>query len=258
MKITIVTITLNAEKFLSRTIESVLSQDYPSLEYLIVDGGSTDNTIEIIKSYASIDGRIKWLTEPDRGISDAMNKGITLASGDVISHLHSDDYFPSTDVLSSVAEVFYKNPLVLWVTGGVYFVDSESRVLRELKVRNYSYRKLVRGNCILHPATFVRRIGYDKVGLFDVSLKYTMDYDLWLRLGAISAPLTILKPLACFRIHRESISVCQIGNVINEELSIRKRLMCGNLVRYSLHYLLYLLKKPINRFLIRDIYRHYN
>ena len=96
MKISIITITLNSRKYLDKSISSVLSQDHQNLEYIFVDGGSTDGTLEIIKKYAEKDQRIRWISEPDRGIADAMNKGVALATGDIIAHLHSDDSYPAS------------------------------------------------------------------------------------------------------------------------------------------------------------------
>ena len=118
MKISIITITLNSRKYLDKSISSVLSQDHQNLEYIFVDGGSTDGTLEIIKKYAEKDQRIRWISEPDRGIADAMNKGVALATGDIIAHLHSDDSYPAPGILSTVTHEFSSCPDALWLTGG--------------------------------------------------------------------------------------------------------------------------------------------
>jgi glycosyltransferase involved in cell wall biosynthesis len=245
-KLSIITITRNSERYLRETIDSVISQDYPDIEYIIVDGGSTDGTLDIIRDFAAMDRRIRWISEPDEGISDAMNKGIGLATGDVVAHIHSDDYYAGSDVFSSVATAFRQNPEALWLTGGEYIVDERGAQIREIRVRRYGYRKLVRCNFILHPATFVRMEGFRAAGLFDLRRSYAMDYDLWLRLGLLGAPLRVDRPLACFRLHGGSVSSAQSKLAFDEALEIRKELMKGEPLRFFFHYLYYLLKRGRN------------
>lgn len=255
MKFSIITITYNSERYLRETIQSVLSQDYPDREYILVDGGSTDGTLDIIREYAAIDSRIRWISEPDGGIADAMNKGAALATGDLVAHLHSDDYYPDPGVLAAVAGAFARCPDAIWATGGVYLVDAAGKSLDEVKVRRYSYRKLVRGNCILHPATFIRRSAFERVGGFDVAWKYAMDYDLWLRLGELGDPVTIDKPLASFRVHHGGLSSNEADEAFAEELTIRRRLMAGQPLRYFMHYLYFLAKRMRQRHVARRMLR---
>jgi len=246
LKLSIITITRNSERYLRETIESVISQDYQDIEYIIIDGESTDGTLDIIKGYAAMDGRIRWISEPDRGISDAMNKGIRLAAGDVVAHIHSDDYYAGNDVFSSVATAFRVHPEALWLTGGEYVVDERGVILREIRVRRYGYRKLIRCNFILHPATFVRSEGFRRAGLFDVDRSYAMDYDLWLRLGALGAPIAVDRPLACFRLHEGSVSSAQTERAFDEALEIRRELMKEEPLSFFFHYLYYLMKRGRN------------
>jgi glycosyltransferase involved in cell wall biosynthesis len=245
-KLSIITITRNSERYLGETIDSVISQDYPDFEHIIVDGGSTDNTLDIITDYAAREPRIRWISEPDRGISDAMNKGIGLATGEVVAHIHSDDYYAGSDVFSLVAAAFVENPGALWLSGGEYVVDGGGVRLREIRVRRYAYRKLVRCNFILHPATFVRMEGFRRAGPFDLRRKYAMDYDLWLRLGLLGAPLRVDRPLACFRLHGGSVSSLESELAFDEALEIRRELMKGEPLRFLFHYLYYLLKRGRN------------
>src|SRR5512136_2730372 len=125
LRISVITVTLNAERFLAGCLASVAAQGDSLYEHIIVDGGSTDATLEIIKSYAATDSRVRWISEPDRGISDAMNKGVALATGDVITHLNADDYYPHPQVLSTVRDCFSRNPKEAWVTAGLTFVSEE-------------------------------------------------------------------------------------------------------------------------------------
>jgi glycosyltransferase involved in cell wall biosynthesis len=246
LKLSIITITRNSERYLRETIESVISQDYPDFEYIFVDGGSTDGTLDIIRGYGATDRRIRWISEPDEGISDAMNKGIRLARGEAVAHIHSDDFYAGSEVFSSVAAAFRENPGAIWLTGGEYVVDERGVRLREIRARRYGYRKLVRCNFILHPATFVRMEGFRRAGMFDLRRKYAMDYDLWLRLGLLGAPVRVDRPLACFRLHGGSLSSLESRLAFDEALAIRRELMKGEPLRFFFHYLYYLLKRGRN------------
>lgn len=253
MKLSIITICLNSEKFLEQTIRSVISQDYPNIEYIIVDGGSVDGTVDIIRQYAASDARIKWISEPDNGISDAMNKGVGMASGEFVAHLHSDEYYLGPRVLADVVAHLSKVPKVVWLTAGFHFVDRSGRFVREVKVRKYSYRRLIRGNIILHPATFVRRTTFNEVGGFDRSVKYCMDYDLWLRLGGISDPITLNKPLAAFRVHSGSCSISDANLAYAEEFRVRMNFLRKH-SKWSFPYRLeYAVKKRLNRIFINRL-----
>lgn len=213
----IITITLNSEKYLSETIESVLQQDYPRKELLVIDGGSKDGTIDIIKSYGS---SVKCISEPDNGISDAMNKGISLSTGDVIVHLHSDDRFkPGT--LSKVSKMFQANPDMKWICGNGEFIDSNGRTIKEIRFKKYSYKKLKSHNFIVHPSVFIKREIFDKVGLFSTSLNYAMDYDMWLRIGKYYEPFQTKETLSSFRLHDASLSTFEFLKALDEEHQVR-------------------------------------
>jgi glycosyltransferase involved in cell wall biosynthesis len=253
MKITVITICLNSEKFIEQAIRSVISQEYPNIEYIIVDGGSVDGTVEIIRRYAAIDSRIKWVSESDYGISDAMNKGARMASGEFIAHLHSDEYYLDSRVLADVSSCISSVPEVAWLTSGFHFVDDSGRFVREIKVRRYSYRRLIRGNIILHPATFIRRNTFNEVGGFDLSLKYCMDYDLWLRLGAISDPITLKKPLAAFRVHSGSRSIAGAGLAYAEEFRVRMDFLQKHGIWKFPYRFEYAVKKRLNRIFINRL-----
>ncbi|HBA87486.1 MAG TPA: glycosyltransferase [Geobacter sp.] len=221
MKISVITICYNSAALIERTMASVLGQSHPDLEYVIVDGGSSDGTVEIVRRFAAKDPRVKWVSEPDQGISDAMNKGVRMASGDIVAHLHSDEYYLHPEVLSEVAALFKENPDRGWLTGGFHFVDRKGRLLREVRVRRYSYRRLIHSNVILHSATFIRRSAFLAAGGFEQSLRYCMDYHLWLRLGAMGDPLTVDRPFTCFTVHHGSRSTVESGATYAEELQVR-------------------------------------
>ncbi len=253
MKISIITVCFNSRKFIRQTIESVLSQDFSELEYVLVDGGSTDGTVELISQYAEKDSRIVWCSEPDRGISDAMNKGVAMASGDVIAHLNSDDYYVDSRVVSKVVECFKSKPVTSWVTAGFDFVTENDNFLKKIRVRRYSFRRLLRGNIILHPSTFIKREAFLSVGGMDESLNYCMDYDLSLRLGSCAPPLLLDEQLTRFRIHDDSRSVSHHEQAYAEEFRVRMDYL-KQLGRSTWFYVLdYQLKSRLNRFFYRGL-----
>lgn len=251
--ISVITVVLNGKKHLEETISSVINQNYKFIEYIIVDGGSTDGTIDIIRKY---EDRIdNWISEPDRGISDAMNKGIRLATGDIVAHLHADDYYSDDSVVSSVHGAFVDHKEADWLTGGMYLVNTAGERTAEIRVRKYSYDRLKKANIILHPATFVRREAFEKVGVFDLSYRYAMDYDLWLRLGSIGDPILIDMPLACFRTHRNSLSMKNIGAAIEEEWIIRNKSLAGHPIRRLNGYMRYKANRFMNTMYVKNLLR---
>ena len=171
MKISIVTVNLNGNRFLSDSIDSTLGQSYQDLELLIVDGGSTDGSLDTIKAVAQHDSRVRWISEPDRGISDAMNKGIGLATGELVGFLHSDDLYSGPDSLAWVVNSLSANPNSLWLTGGIDMINSEGDVFQSFPVRSYSFSRLLRSNILFHPATFVRTEALRRCEMFDAELK---------------------------------------------------------------------------------------
>ncbi len=179
MRFSIITVTYNSKTFLTETIPSVLSQDFGDLEYIFIDGGSSDATLDIIRSFAAADRRIRWISEADEGISDAFNKGLRMACGDIIGILNSDDTY-AAGALAAVAAFFDADPLCDVVHGDMLRFQGDVPLFR-LKPAPVDERVWY-DMPVNHPATFVRRRAYDQVGLFDTRLKVAMDYDLVLRL----------------------------------------------------------------------------
>jgi len=180
--ISIVTPSYNQARFLEATIQSVLAQDYPNLEYIIVDGGSTDGSVEIIRQYAE---RLAWwVSEPDAGQADALRKGFTHAHGEVLAWLNSDDVYLSAHVLSQVITHFRQHSEISVLTGAGRYLDENGTSLRETHIRpEYLTCEALRHcNGVLQPATFVRRQAWQQVHL-DTSLHYAFDWDLWIQLA---------------------------------------------------------------------------
>lgn len=184
MKISLITVTYNSGATLRDTIESVLGQTYKNVEYIIVDGKSKDNTVQIIQEYEPrFNGNMKWISEKDSGLYDAMNKGIMMATGDVIGILNSDDFFTSNDVLESVATTFLSNTSIDAVYGDIHFVDpnNTSKITRIYSSKNFSPNKMKLGLMPPHPSFYCQRKYFQIFGLYKTDYIISADFELLLR-----------------------------------------------------------------------------
>ncbi len=180
MKVSIITITYNSESTLIDTIDSVLNQTYTDIEYIIIDGKSTDSTVSIIHSYK--DKISKFISEKDNGLYDALNKGIAMATGDIIGVLHSDDFYTNHQVIEKIVRTFKLNQADA-VYADLFYVDKTNvdKILRKWKSGNYKHGMFVNGWMPPHPTFFVRRHCYEKYGSFNLDLVSAADYELMLR-----------------------------------------------------------------------------
>ena len=181
LKISIITVSFNSAKTIKETIESILIQDYNNIEYIIIDGGSSDETINIVKSYSE---KISYfISEKDNGIYDAMNKGIKAATGDIIGILNSDDFYPNSFVLSNVARSFEKYNCDA-VYGDLVYVKAKdtTQIKRYWQAGNYNTSKIKNGWMLPHPTFFVKKVMYDRYGLYNTDLKSAADYEMILKL----------------------------------------------------------------------------
>lgn len=234
-RVSIITPSFNQGAFIEETIRSVLAQDYPDLEYWVIDGGSTDGTLEILKRY---EGRLRWISELDSGQANAINKGLRLASGEILAYLNSDDlYLPGA--LRRVGEYFAAHPEAAWLTGRCRTVDANQQETRRLitRYKNFwlrlrSYRALQVLNYISQPATFWRRSAFEASGLLDESLHYTMDYDYWLRLGGRYRLHVLPQELAVFRLHERSKSGSTASKQFEEQYRVAEKLRSPALLLY--------------------------
>ena len=239
LSFSIITCTWNSAAWLPQSIASVLEQDYPDVEYIFVDGGSTDGTLEQIRA---IQRPYKLLTNVTGGISRAMNAGIEAASGDVLAHLHSDDYYLNGEVLPRVAkelETQRRN----WLFGRILSdIDGELRP-EGWRAPRFTQRALLRGNFIPHPATFVKRSLMQKAGGFDESLKYAMDYDLWLKLARLAEPVQLDIPLTAFREHEGSLSTRNRLAAMEEDFRVRLVHADSDPLARMMHHLRYQVRR---------------
>jgi len=179
MKLSIISVVYNNDQYIEDCIESVASQSYRNREHIVVDGGSTDGTLEVIEKHR--DKITKWISEPDDGLYSAMNKGISMATGDVIGFLHSDDYYADQDVMEKVAGVFINKDVESLYGDLVYISKSGKRILRYWKSGNYRKGMVKWGWMPPHPTFFVKRELYKRHGGFNTNLRVAADYELILR-----------------------------------------------------------------------------
>ena len=183
MKISIITATYNSAKTLEVCMDSVLNQSYKNIEYIIIDGNSKDDTLTLIKSKAEIYSNIVFVSESDKGIYDALNKGIAKASGDVVGFVHSDDFLADLNVVSQIAEAF-KAEKIDGVYGNLHYVqfDDTEKIVRNWVSQSYLPKLLNRGWMPAHPTLFLKREIYEKYGQFNLDYKIAADYDFILRI----------------------------------------------------------------------------
>jgi glycosyltransferase involved in cell wall biosynthesis len=236
--VSILTPSYNQARFLEQTIQSVLSQDYPHMEYLIVDGGSTDGSLEIIQRYA--DRLAWWVSEPDQGQTDAINKGFAHARGEIYAWLNSDDtYLPGA--ISAAVSSLQSHPQAALVYAGANLVDEAGHIIGHFPARQTNLNMLLRGSVhIPQQAAFFRAKAWQLAAPLDPSFHFAMDYDLWVRLAKM-APLVYTPGLwANFRLHGAGKSVIMDDRCYPEMMRVYQRER-GN--RFSLLSLRWFLRR---------------
>jgi glycosyltransferase involved in cell wall biosynthesis len=177
--VSIITPSLNQGEFIEETIHSVLSQDYPRLEYIVVDGGSTDNTCDILRRY---EGRLRWLSEKDRGQADAVNKGFRMARGEILGWLNSDDTYLPGAVAKAVQALLDAQDAMM-VYGKAYYIDELGQMSGIYRTEPFDIARLAEWCFLCQPSVFLRSELFNHIEMLDVDLQYCMDYDLWIRIG---------------------------------------------------------------------------
>ncbi|MCD6356650.1 MAG: glycosyltransferase [Anaerolineaceae bacterium] len=203
--VTIITPSFNQASFLDETIQSVLKQTYPNIEYIIIDGASTDGSVEIINNYAK--KIAAWVSEPDEGQTDAINKGFSMAKGEIIAWLNSDDTL-MPNAVSDAVEILLANPEIGLVYGDANYINGKGEVIGRFPAAQTSLEKLKRGYVhIPQQASFFRKCLWDQVGPLDKSFFFAMDYDLWVRIASISELRYVPRLWANFRLHKDAKTI---------------------------------------------------
>lgn len=212
-RLSIVTPSYNQGQFLEETIRSVLLQGYPNLEYIIIDGGSTDNSIEIIQKYQKY--LSYWISEPDKGPTDAINKGWQRTSGEIVAYLNSDDaYLPGA--LAAVAEAFQQYQEAKAICGNELKINSEGFVLDSSNIEKADRLSLLNLNFIPQPAIFLKKSVVGLAGGINLNIKYTFDFELWLRITRSNSIKCIPNLLAVTRWHNDTITLTRRSEIGSE------------------------------------------
>jgi GT2 family glycosyltransferase len=219
-RITVVTPVYNGTDTIEQALASVRGQVYPDVDHVVVDGGSTDGTVEILERTPGI----RFISEPDEGLADAMNKGIAMADGELVGWLNCDDFY-EPGALAAVGRAAAEHPDAAWVTGRCRIVDGEGKEIRKavtayknLLLRNYSFGAYLTQNFVSCPSTFVRKSAYEAVGPIDTQYRYSMDYEVFLRIAKLSDPVILERELAAFTMVAGTLSMTGFEDQFDEHL----------------------------------------
>jgi glycosyltransferase involved in cell wall biosynthesis len=217
--VSIITPSYNQGRYIEATIQSVLNQDYPHLEYIVVDGGSSDNTIEVLKKY---DGRLTWISEKDRGQADAINKGFRMAKGEIVAWLNSDDtYLPGA--IRHAVGYFEAHPEIGLLYGEGYHIDEDGDLIERYYTEPFDYRRLGEVCFICQPTVFIRAEVIRAVGPLDITLNYCLDYEFWMRIAKRFQIGYLDAYLANSRLHTDTKTLSRRVEVHRENLQVVKR-----------------------------------
>lgn len=245
----------NSERYIIRTLESIVGQNYFPFELIIQDGGSKDDTVDIIKDYARKYSFIRWESKKDKGQCDAINKGMRKAHGKILTYINSDDLYEK-DAFKKVAEVYDKRQDLLWIAGRGKVIDENHKEivrsvtwLKSILLKINKYQLLLVVNYLMQPAVFLTKRAYQKWGPFDGD-SFVMEYDLWLRLGKIQMPYVLDTNLATFRLSPGNITSTRTAKLLKLDTDVVRKHTKNNLLLF-LHHLNNLGRMAILKFVYR-------
>jgi glycosyltransferase involved in cell wall biosynthesis len=211
--VSIITPSFNKGEYIEETISSVQNQSYPNIEHIIIDGGSSDQTLEILKSH---ENHLTWISEQDAGQSDAINKGLKISNGDILAYLNADDIY-LWDTIDTAVEYFINNPEVGMIYGDGLNSDGCGGNQRYIKSQKYNLKSLIYcKNYISQPSVFLRRSTIDTIGEFDINLNLAMDLDYWIRVGLCNNVRYINKPMSIAKIYPSAKSSSMMVYYVKE------------------------------------------
>lgn len=226
-KISVVIPSFNKANFIYETIDSIVNQTYKNYELIIQDGGSTDDTVKIIKSFAKkYPKQIKWVSKKDKGQLDAINKGLNKAKGDILTYINADDVY-ELDAFEKIKQSYIANPKSLWFAGRSKLINGQSKEIAPLvnaykdtllKLNNYTLLLIV--NYLMQPSVFVTRKAYEKYGPFTGNNKFIVEYDMWLKLGKVQMPTVIDSSISKFRFEPGTISATQSKYLLDSDFEV--------------------------------------
>jgi glycosyltransferase involved in cell wall biosynthesis len=234
-KISIVIPSYNKAGYIGETLESIVTQNYPNLEVIIQDGGSTDGSVNIIKKYASKYNYIKWVSKKDKGQVDAINTGLNKATGDILTYINADDVYEK-GAFKTVGEYFAENPNTLWLAGRGRVIDKNGKEISKwvtayknllLTINNYKLLLIV--NYLMQPSVFLSKETYKKFGPFKGG-KFVMEYDLWLKIGREKMPQIFYKFFSKFRLAGDNISSLQYNKQLKMDEKIVNKYTSSKLI----------------------------
>ena len=222
MKISVITVVFNAVDTIEDTIKSVMAQDYRDIEHIVIDGGSTDGTMDVVNQYREHLAMV--MSEPDNGIYDAMNKGIDLATGDIIGNLNADDWYADNAVISRVANAFSENTDMDAIYGDIVYVTKNKphRIVRYWQSQPYEEGLFEKGWMPAHPSFFVKREIYSRLGKYDLVLQIQSDFELTMRFMAVNKIKTLYLPGVMVKMRMGGVTNNRISNVIKGNLEAYK------------------------------------
>lgn len=221
MKVSIVTVVYNCADTIEGCIKSVLNQDYPDVEYIVVDGASKDGTVDIVKKYEP--QLAQFISEKDKGIYDAMNKGVRMATGDIVGILNADDFFYSDDTISKIAAAFKKDPRMEASIADIVFVnETNDRVLRHYPAKKWRPSKFAWGYMPPHPSFFCKKEKFEELGYYKTDYKIAADYELLIRFLLVNKVHYKYLPIVTTRMRMGGVSTKNLNSIITLNKEIKR------------------------------------